>query len=204
MNLLMWIGWALLCIAQNFAFTFVSRARNSGSLRKHMVAGLFSNGIWFVGQLFAVSAFMSILSGHFGLGLAVLAGIYYTLFTLTGSLMAHQYALKTEKGTARVGAHKDITIFTQAEGDLIRQRALLVDTGDGLGTFTTSELAALKELVGTKLEVVDELITESTPNGVKGSLDGGLYYETPTGDVSTATVIPTTSTDDLIDSTAKG
>jgi len=167
MSLLMWIGWGLLCIAQNFAFTFVSRARNSGSLRKHLVAGLFSNGIWFVGQLFAVGAFLGILSGHFGWPLAVFAGLYYTVFTLTGSLAAHQYALRTEKGKDRVGAHKDVATFTTAEGDLIRQRALFVDTGDGVGTFTSAELAALKELVGTKLETVDELVTVSTADYVQ-------------------------------------
>jgi len=113
--------WAVILIAQNFAFTFVSRARNSGSLSKHLVAGFFSNGVWFVSQIFAVGAFMGILSGKLGVLPAIGAGIFYTAFTLAGSLLAHQYALKTEKGSARVGAHKDVATFTQAEGEVIRK-----------------------------------------------------------------------------------
>jgi hypothetical protein len=123
MTLTMWLLWAVILICQNFAFTFVSRARNSGSLRKHLVAGFFSNGVWFVSQIFAVGAFMSILSGKFGVGAAIGAGLYYTAFTLAGSLLAHQYALKTERGTSRVGAHKDVAVFTQEEA--IRIRSLI-------------------------------------------------------------------------------
>lgn len=117
----MWILWAFVLIAQNFAFTFVSRARNSGSLIKHLQAGFFSNGIWFVSQIFAVGAFMGILSGKLGVLPAIGAGLFYTFFTLLGSLAAHQYALATEKGNARVGAHKDVATFTKAEGELLRQ-----------------------------------------------------------------------------------
>lgn len=190
MSLLMWIGWALLCIAQNFAFTFVSRARNSGSLKKHMVAGLFSNGIWFVGQLFAVSAFMSILSGHFGLGLAILAGVYYTVFTLVGSISAHKYALITEKGNSRVGAHKDVATFTSEEGDMIRKRALIADTGDGIGTFTLQEISQLKDLAAAQKQVVDELVMSSSEWQPSPSIKGPVEYVAPTGGVSTLTLLP--------------
>jgi hypothetical protein len=105
MRVSMWFVWAGLLILQNFAFTAVSRARNSGSLRRHMIAAIFSNGIWFVGQVLAVDAFMKILSGKFGIRQAIFAGVFYTAFTLLGSLAAHQYALKTEKGKSSVGAN---------------------------------------------------------------------------------------------------
>jgi hypothetical protein len=120
MEIKLWLLWAVVLIAQNFAFTFVSRARNSGSLSKHLIAGFFSNGVWFVSQIFAVGAFMGILSGKLGVLPAIGAGVFYTMFTLMGSLLAHKWALKTEKGNARVGAHKDVSTFTKVEGDRIR------------------------------------------------------------------------------------
>lgn len=163
MTLQMWLIWAVLLIGQNFAFTFVSRARSSGSLRRHLIAGIFSNGVWFASQIFAVGAFMSIITGKFGLAASLFAGVFYTTLTLTGSVLAHYYALRSEKGSSRVGAHKDVASFTKAEGDLIRNRMLLIDTGDGKGTFTIAELIYLKELAGTTVETVEELVTESLP-----------------------------------------
>lgn len=175
-----WILWAFVLIAQNFAFTFVSRARNSGSLKKHLIASIFSNGIWFVSQIFAVGAFMSILSGKYGWSKAIAAGVFYTVLTITGSILAHQHALKTEKGNARVGAHKDIAVFTKEEGDYIRNRTLTLDTGDGDGTFTGDEIVLLKELVGEQLPVMQETVTMSFPGSeeydaqtaLNGVLDG--------------------------------
>jgi hypothetical protein len=121
MSVWMWIAWGVLLIAQNFAFTFVSRSRNSGSLKRHMIAAIFSNGIWFAGQLMAVSAFMNILSGKYGLKMAIFAGVFYTAFTLTGSLAAHYHALKTEKGNSAVGANKKYAQITVAEWNSIKE-----------------------------------------------------------------------------------
>jgi hypothetical protein len=101
-----WAVWALILLAQNFSFTFVSRARNSGSTARHMKAAVLSNGVWFASQIFATSAFMKILSGQFGLGKALFAGAFYTAFTVLGSWSAHKWALRNEKGTAAVGANK--------------------------------------------------------------------------------------------------
>lgn len=121
MSYKLWALWAVVLIAQNFAFTFVSRARNSGSLMRHLYAGLFSNGIWFASQIFAVSAFMSILSGKLGFFPAIGAGLFYTAFTLFGSVAAHYYSLSSEKGNARVGARKDVATFTTTEGAILKQ-----------------------------------------------------------------------------------
>jgi hypothetical protein len=44
MNLILWF---LLLVLQNAAFTWVSRARNSGSIGYHAIAAVFSNGIPF-------------------------------------------------------------------------------------------------------------------------------------------------------------
>lgn len=103
----LWILWALALVAQNFAFTFVSRARNSGSLRRHMIASIFSNGIWFVQFAIImdmVRQFTDLLKGGEGMGLAIYTGVFYTAFTMCGALLAHYWALRSEKGKSAVGA----------------------------------------------------------------------------------------------------
>lgn len=122
MSLLMWFSWAVLLILQNFAFTFTSRARNSASLKRHLVASIFSNGIWFVSQLMVVGTFINILSGRYGLGKAISAGVFYTAFTLIGALSAHHFALKTEKGKGSVGANKKYAQITVEEWAELRDR----------------------------------------------------------------------------------
>lgn len=103
---LTWLYWAPILIAQNFAFTFVSRARNSGSLRRHLVAGIASNGVWFVSQIIIFSKMFAMMTGKYGIGMAVFTSLYYTLFTLLGSITAHYWSLSNEKGKAAVGASK--------------------------------------------------------------------------------------------------
>lgn len=170
MSLTSWLLWAFVLILQNFTFTFVSRARNSGSLRRHMIASVFSNGVWFISQMLIFTTLFAIMTGKYGIGQAVFASFYYTVFTMAGSLAAHYYSLKTEKGKSRVGAFKDVATFTTVEGEIIRKRALFVDTGDGIGTFTPDELSKIKELIGSKVEIVDEIITESLPQAVPSSM----------------------------------
>ena len=106
MDLVSWLIWAPILIAQNFAFTFVSRARNSGSLKRHMIAGVFSNGVWFASQTIIFRALYETMTGRYGLFKAIMTGVFYTTFTLIGSLLAHWWSLKSEKGLARVGAYK--------------------------------------------------------------------------------------------------
>lgn len=110
-----WALWAALLIAQNFAFTFVSRARNSASLKRHVIAAVFSNGIWFASQFIIVSKFVDMLKGNLGLGMALATGLFYTLFTITGSVVSHYWALRTEKGKAAVGASNRYAQITQEE-----------------------------------------------------------------------------------------
>lgn len=101
-----WLTWAVFLVWQNYAFTFVSRARNSASLRRHMIAALQSNGVWFVQTIFVFTAFKSIVEGRYGIGMSLFAVFYYTVFTMAGSLYAHHRALKNEKGKNAVGASK--------------------------------------------------------------------------------------------------
>lgn len=107
-----WVLWAFILILQNFAFTFVSRARNSGSLVRHMVAGVFSNGVWFVSQIIIFSQLYAIMTGRYGIPKAIFTSIFYTVFTLTGSLLAHYYSLISERGKSAVGATKKYVQIT--------------------------------------------------------------------------------------------
>lgn len=166
----LWALWAFVLILQNFSFTFVSRARNSGSLKKHLVAGIFSNGIWFASQIFAFSAIFSILTGKYGIGKAMAAGVFYTAFTLTGSLLAHQFALKTEKGKTRVGAHKDVAEFNTFEGAVLKAIVADYQAKQKLQdwTLTSGELATLKEMVQAYIQASNEpvQITRWVPSDV--------------------------------------
>lgn len=101
-----WAAWAFALVWQNYSFTRVSRARNSASLKAHALASVQSNSAWFLQSLFVYSAFMNILTGHAGILKAIGAGLFYTAFTMSGSIYAHYVSLKKEKGKSAVGASK--------------------------------------------------------------------------------------------------
>ena len=105
-SLWFWLLWPVTLIWQNYAFTQVSRARNSGSLKRHMLAAIQSNGVWFLQTIFVFTAFQNIMSGNYWWPLTVAAVSMYTAFTMLGSLYAHYRALKKETGLASVGANK--------------------------------------------------------------------------------------------------
>jgi len=123
MSLKWWFLWAFILICQNYAFTFVSRARNSGSLIRHLVAALASNGVWFVSQILIFTQLFAILTGKYGILKAVLTAIYYTVFTVTGSILAHYHSLRNEKGSSAVGANKKYAQITVEEWEAIKKRA---------------------------------------------------------------------------------
>ena len=114
-----WITWSIVLILQNISFTFVSRARNSGSVQRHMVASMLSNGIWFLAQIFAVGTIVTLLTGKQGWLLGLFAGVFYTAFTMLGSYIGHKVSLATEKGQGRVGANKNMAQITQADWELV-------------------------------------------------------------------------------------
>lgn len=97
--------WAFLLIAQNFAFTVVSRARNSGSDAYHAIASVFSNGIWLVVNFLVVSQFAAILETKDPWLFAQVA-VFYTTFTVIGSVWGGKISRTFfEKGKRRVGAY---------------------------------------------------------------------------------------------------
>ncbi len=99
-----YVAWALLLILQNAAFTWVSRARNSGSLGYHAVAAIASNGVWFASQFILIDKMVQIIrSGSWAS--AVTMGLFYATFTVVGSVGMHWISLRyLEKGKRKVGA----------------------------------------------------------------------------------------------------
>jgi hypothetical protein len=179
MNGFSWLLWAIVLFFQNISFTYVSRARSSGSLVRHLKASIFSNSIWIFSNMLMLGPMFEYLTGKHGRGLQVVSGVVYTVACVGGSIFAHYLAMKTEKGKNAVGysaKYAQIPVaewerikatlqgsFTASEGELIRTRGIYVDTGDGIGTFTVAEIGKLKELTGTILETVDEIVNESFP-----------------------------------------
>lgn len=174
-----WLLWAVVLFLQNISFTYVSRARSSGSLVRHVKASVFSNGIWIFSQMIMLGPLFDYLTGKHGRIPQIGSATLYTVTCVSGSIFAHWLALKTEKGKDAVGYSKKyaqipvaeweavkaattplegisgstyIEGFSPAEVEYLRTRILGVDTGDGIGTFTTAEIGKLKELCGTVLE----------------------------------------------------
>ena len=109
------ILWAVNLLAQNFAFTFVSRARNSGSLKRHIYAAIASNAVFILQLQIMLGPMMDYLNGKHGLLLQAAVAAFYTAFTVTGSVLAHIWSMKTEKGKSRVGASADRAEITPTE-----------------------------------------------------------------------------------------
>lgn len=124
---MIWLLWAVLLVAQNFAFTFVSRARNSASLTRHVVAALFSNGVWFASQVVVFGQMYKILSGAYGVGQAIGVGAFYTICTIVGSVSAHKFCLATEKGKSAVGAHVQYAQIKKEEWEKVKNAIGLSD-----------------------------------------------------------------------------
>jgi hypothetical protein len=96
------VAWFLLLVVQNASFTWVSRARNSGSIAYHGVASVFSNGVWFVSQLFLIG--MVVKPGMAWQDLMTL-GTVYVAGTVTGAMLMHWASMRfLEKGKRKVGA----------------------------------------------------------------------------------------------------
>lgn len=97
-----WVLWAALLLAQNASFTWVSRARNSGSIMYNGIASIFSNMIWFVGQLIVVNKIVEYKNDPLML---TICAIFYTIFCVNGSMWAQYVLMKyVEKGKRKVGA----------------------------------------------------------------------------------------------------
>lgn len=117
LNVTHYLWWVVILFAQNWSFTVTSRARNSNSLARHARASILSNGVWIFSQMLMLGPMFDALTGKLGVGQQVLAGAVYTAATMIGSISAHYYAKKTEKGKSAVGASDRYKQITHEEWD---------------------------------------------------------------------------------------
>lgn len=81
-----------LVILQNASFTWVSRARNSNSIKYHAIAAVFSNGIW-------ILVIRQVVINYDKWQLMVA----YVIAAVIGSVAMHWFAMKyLEKGKRKV------------------------------------------------------------------------------------------------------
>jgi len=93
-----WTLWALLLLCQNASFTLVSRARNSGSLKFHAIASVFSNGIY----IWTIQFLIDFRDRDVAYWVVALV---YVVMTVTGSVLMHHVSRTyLERGNRRVGA----------------------------------------------------------------------------------------------------
>lgn len=98
--------WALLLVAQNASFTWVSRARSSGSDIYHGIAAVFSNGIWFAANFITLTNVLAVVkSGSIAQGIGI--GLVYIAATVSGSVAMGRF-LRTyvERGKRRIGHYE--------------------------------------------------------------------------------------------------
>lgn len=96
------VFWFFLLVVQTAAFTWVSRARNSGSIGYHAIASVVSNGVWFVSQFILIGM---VAKPGMPMSEIVTLGSIYILGTVTGAVLMHYVALKyLETGKRKVGA----------------------------------------------------------------------------------------------------
>lgn len=101
---MIWFWWALFLVVQNASFTFVSRARNSGSYALHAIAAVCSNGIWIAAQFISLGLIIDAIKGG-SWSERVAVGAFYTTFTVAGSVLMHWIGVNfIEKGKRKVGA----------------------------------------------------------------------------------------------------
>lgn len=148
MHLASWSLWALVLFLQNISFTYVSRARSSGSLPLHFKTSIFSNVIWIISQMILLGPMLDYLTGKHGIPSQVLSGAVYTVACVSGSLFAHYLAMKTEKGKNAVGFNKKYAQISVEEWEAMKSFA----------PITVDDFSALKSaaLQMQKLPTVEE------------------------------------------------
>lgn len=76
----------LLAFAQNISFSIVSRSRNRNNITYHIIAAIFSNGVWFLTFKMLVTANMNFI--YF---------VPYCIGTVAGSVTGVKISMKIEQ-----------------------------------------------------------------------------------------------------------
>lgn len=161
MQLTSWALWAAVLFFQNISFTYVSRARSSGSLPRHLKASIFSNGIWIFSNMLMLGPMFDYLTGKHGHGQQVASGLVYTVACVSGSLFAHYWALRTEKGKNAVGYNKKYAQIPVAEYERLRAVA------DHYEAHVKDDFASVKSLAENAYACVLGSIPDSKIAAVK-------------------------------------
>lgn len=77
----------VMAFAQNVSFSIVSRSRNRNHFGYHMVAAIFSNGVWFATQAYLIVAHQ----------MSWALFVPYTIGTVSGSLCGQAISMKIER-----------------------------------------------------------------------------------------------------------
>lgn len=99
--------WMLTLVVQNMSFTWVSRARNSGSDLYHGIAAVFSNGVWFL-AFFTTFEYLDRIHETGNVWLAVGVAVAYIMSTVTGSVFGGKLVRRFfERGDRKVGHYQE-------------------------------------------------------------------------------------------------
>lgn len=83
-----WVTWGILLVLQQAAATWSSRSRNGKNVWWHVIAAVFSNGVWIISLGFAVDKLAKAWDS--GSLLTVLGtALFYTFFAVLGSAGSH-------------------------------------------------------------------------------------------------------------------
>lgn len=118
---MIWLVWAVNLFLQALAATFTSRARNSGSLKRHVMASVASNGVWILQLSILFGTMQEYLTGKHGHLAQFGVGLFYTVFTVIGSISAHYWGMRTENGKSAVGASKKYAQITNEEWAFMKE-----------------------------------------------------------------------------------
>ena len=84
--MLHYLSLMVLAFCQNVAFSLVSRSRNRDNISYHIIASIFSNGVWFLTFRYLVTNMMSLD-----------LFIPYTIGTVSGSVFGVKISMWIEK-----------------------------------------------------------------------------------------------------------
>lgn len=95
-----WALWGIMLLAQNAAFTWTSRSRNSDSIKEHGIASFFSNGVYFFNLFIGVDKIYEAKQSH-SYSLMAITILFYTAFTMSGAMYSHHLLLKRKRATGK-------------------------------------------------------------------------------------------------------
>jgi hypothetical protein len=96
--------WWIILFLQGASFTWVSRARNSGSIKYAAFAGITSHALWFLSQIFIVTSVID-LAKDGDLPQILWSGFIFVSSMVSGQIAMMYASLKYfEKGKRQVGA----------------------------------------------------------------------------------------------------